>query len=119
MELRAKTIFCDIDGTLVKHFPPVNTQNPNHKMILLDGTLEKLSEWDKLGYNIILVTGRREGLRQQTERQLQEAGIIYDSLILGIGGGARYVINDCKPDGEPTAFSISLIRNEGIKNIKI
>lgn len=116
---RPKTIFCDIDGTLVKHVPPSIAQNPEFKMELLDGTLDKLLEWDKLGYNIILTTGRKEGLRQQTERQLQEVGIFYDQLIMGIGGGVRYLINDNKPEGDKAAFCICIERNKGIKDISI
>ena len=119
MDSRPKTIFCDIDGTLVKHVPPSIAQNPNFKMELLDGTIDKLLEWDKLGYNIILTTGRKEGLRQQTERQLQEVGIFYDQLVMGIGGGSRYLINDNKPEGSEAAFCVCLKRNKGIKDINI
>lgn len=119
MDNRPKTIFCDIDGTLIKHTSPTKSQLPSNKMELLEGTLDKLDEWDKRGYKIILTTGRKEGLRTQTERQLQEAGIIYDQLIMGLGGGPRYIINDNKPDGVKTAFSISVERNEGVKNLKI
>jgi len=116
---RPKTIFCDIDGTLVKHVPPATAQDPTFEMELLEGTIEKLLEWDRLGYNIILTTGRKEGLRQQTERQLQKAGIFYDHLIMGLGGGARYLINDNKPSGTESAFSICIERNKGIKDINI
>ena len=94
---RPSTIFCDIDGTLVEHESPVTTSQSGYKMKLLEGTLEKLDEWDRRGYNIILVTGRRESMRKQTEKQLSDAGIIYDQLIMGIGGGRRYIINDRKP----------------------
>jgi hypothetical protein len=116
---RPKTIFCDIDGTLTKHTLPTQSQLPSNKMELLDGTLDKLNEWDRKGYRIILTTGRKEGLRAQTERQLQETGIIYDQLIMGIGGGTRYIINDNKPDGKQTAFAVNITRNEGIKDINI
>lgn len=118
MDNRPKTIFCDIDGTLVKHFPPTQTQKPDFEMELLDGTIEKLLEWDKLGYNIILTTGRKESLRRVTEKQLEGSGIIYDQLIMGIGGGERILINDKKEDGRITCSSICLIRNEGIKSIR-
>jgi len=119
MESRPKTIFCDIDGTLVKHDPPSLTCRPDYKMQLLDGTIEKLLDWDKKGYNIILTTGRKEGFRKLTEKQLSEAGIFYDLLIMGIGGGCRYVINDTKPDGNNSAFAINTVRNIGIKDIEI
>jgi|TARA_R110000823_G_scaffold192591_1_gene324163 hypothetical protein len=116
---RPVTIFCDIDGTLVKHAPPLKSSMPNHHMELIEGTPEKLDEWDRLGYNIILTTGRRESMRLNTERQLSEVGIFYDQLIMGIGGGPRYLINDLKPDGAETAFSIQIERNKGLKNVKI
>jgi uncharacterized HAD superfamily protein len=117
---RPATIFCDIDGTLVTHAKPTDSQRPTHKLNLLEGTIEKILEWDKLGYNIILTTGRKESLRKVTEKQLEEAGIIYDQLIMGIGGGKRYLINDRKPYGnEDYAVAINLERNTGIKNIQL
>jgi|TARA_B100001778_G_scaffold59196_1_gene45963 hydroxymethylpyrimidine pyrophosphatase-like HAD family hydrolase len=119
-EVRPKTIFCDIDGTLVKHLAPCHTSKPSHKMELLPGTLEKLEEWDIKGYNLILTTGRKESCRKMLEKQLAEVGIMYDMLIMGIGGGVRVVINDLKPYGDyDTAKSVNLSRDEGIKNLNI
>ena len=120
IDLRPKTIFCDIDGTLVHHLPPGTVANPNTKLVLLPGTIEKLNEWDSKGYCIVLVTGRKESLRDSTEKQLKELGIFYDKLIMGIGGGIRYLINDKKPNNnKDTAHSITLDRNVGISNIDI
>jgi|TARA_R110000744_G_scaffold1176_1_gene4158 hypothetical protein len=117
---RPKTIFCDIDGTLVEHDSPLETIKPGYKLKLLPGTLETITKWDRKCYRIILTTGRREGARVETEKQLREAGIIYDQLIMGISGGTRVLINDKKPDGfTETAFAYNLIRNEGIKNLEI
>jgi|TARA_R110000787_G_scaffold51004_4_gene121111 hypothetical protein len=117
---RPKTIICDIDGTLVKHLSPLETTKPGFKMELLSGTLEKLAEWDIKGYNIILISGRREGARKETEKQLSEVGIIYDKLILGVGGGVRVLLNDKKPDGTTeTAIAYNLTRNEGVKHLEI
>ena len=117
---RPKTIICDIDGTLVRHVTPLETSKPNFKMELLPGTIEKLQEWDVKGYNIILISGRREGSRKETERQLAEVGIIYDYLLMGIKGGKRYLINDKKPNKlENYALAINLKRNKGIKDIEI
>jgi FMN phosphatase YigB (HAD superfamily) len=119
MEVRPKTIFCDIDGTLIEHSVPWESSTPEYEMKLLPGTLEKLAEWDQKGYNIILTTGRRESLRKTTEEHLAKLGIFYDHLLMGIGGGERILINDMKPNGTLTATAINLTRNTGISNIKI
>tara|TARA_B100001123_G_C14606763_1_gene748113 strand:+ start:70 stop:438 length:369 start_codon:yes stop_codon:yes gene_type:complete len=120
---KPKTIFCDIDGTLCKYPHESGTANKydlDSEMEPLPGTLEKLWEWDKAGHNIILTTGRKEGMRKSTEDQLRRAGIIYDMLIMGIGGGSRVLINDLKPDrpGE-TAIAINLIRDSGVSHLDI
>lgn len=119
METRPNTIFCDIDGTLVRHATPDLACTPEHVMELLPHTIEKLLEWDKNGYNIILTTGRKESLRAITEKQLSEVGIFYDQLIMGIGGGTRYLINDIKPNGSTSAIAINVERNKGIQDIDI
>ena len=116
---RPATIFCDIDGTLIHSHGDLHSQISN-KPVLLEGTIEKLVEWDRKGYNLILTTGRRESLRRITEQQLESLGIFYDALIMGLGGGPRYVINDLKPDQkQKTALAFNLERNKGIKNVKI
>ena len=118
--VRPVTIFCDIDGTLVEHTPPCRAARPGIKMKTLPGTISKLHEWDAKGYNIILTTGRRESMREQTKKQLDDAGIIYDQLIMGIGGGKRCLINDLKPDGKmETAIAFNVIRNKGIADVDV
>jgi hydroxymethylpyrimidine pyrophosphatase-like HAD family hydrolase len=117
---KPKTIFCDIDGTLVKHYPPDINSVPDFELTLLPGTLETFREWDRKGYNIILVTGRRESMRHSTEKQLKKIGIFYDQLIMGIGGGQRVIINDFKPNSdEPTAAHFCLKRNDGISSLNL
>ena len=120
---KPKTIFCDIDGTLCHYRFSAEMGNYDFdKKVMqpLPGTLKKLWEWDKAGHIIILTTGRKEGMRESTERQLREAGIIYDRLIMGIGGGARVLINDLKPDRTgDTAIAINLKRDIGVKDVEI
>jgi hypothetical protein len=117
---RPITIFCDIDGTLVRHRPPTASTMLDYEPELLAGTVEKLLEWDKKGCNIILVSGRRECSRKQTEKQLAALGIIYDKLILGIGGGKRYLINDKKPYGnDDYAIAINIERDAGIGGLQL
>ena len=116
---RPKTIICDIDGTLIEHAVPHISALESYAPRILEGTLDKLNEWERFGYNIILLTGRKESMRRVTESQLSKLGIYYDQLIMGVGGGPRYLINDCKPNGEEYAISINLKRNEGIKDINV
>lgn len=116
---RPKTLFIDIDGTLLYHHGVANQQSKLPPKVL-PGVLKRFGEWDFYGYNIILITGRRESERELTERQLNDIGIVYDKLIMGIGGGDRIIINDTKPDSNaPTAFAINVERNIGIENIEI
>ena len=117
-----RSIFCDIDGTLVK-FPETfegfkDLPKGKNKMKLLPGTLDKLWEWETSGYNIILTTGRKESMRPETEKLLKEAGIFWDHLIMGLGPGPRYLIND-KNDGNDTAIAINVERNKGIGDLDI
>tara|TARA_B100000085_G_scaffold208090_1_gene191862 strand:+ start:413 stop:1135 length:723 start_codon:yes stop_codon:yes gene_type:complete len=112
---RPKTIFCDIDGTLWNHVGGVSEQSAclHHK--LLPNTKDAIDKWDRLGYCIILTTGRKESLRSKTEAELLKSGIVYDKLIMGIGGGVRILINDRKPYSDKnTCYAVNLVRNKGI-----
>ncbi len=115
---RPKTVFCDIDGTLIHHNGDV-TQLSN-SLELLPNVLESIREWERNNYRIILITGRKESLRKQTEEQLAHLGIIYDQLIMGLPNGDRILINDKKPNsGRNTAYSYNLVRNKGLTNLNI
>ena len=117
---KPKTIFCDLDGTLVKHSNPVEIQNLDLELEVLPGVHDKLREWDDAGYHIVITTGRKKSAKESTIKQLQRAGILYDQLIMGFGGGDRILINDRKGGrAEDTAFAINLTRNEGVKNVKL
>jgi len=114
-----KTIFVDIDGTLIK-------QKKNLSDVVLDdiellsGVLEVFDEWNWKGYKIVLVTGRKESTREKTEKSLRSLGLFWDHLIMGLDvGGARVLINDSKNCSElKTATAITLQRNEGFINLK-
>lgn len=118
--MKPKTIFCDLDGTLVKHSNPVEIQNLNLELEVLPGVYDKLREWDTKGYFIIITTGRKESARESTIKQLQRAGILYDQLIMGFGGGDRILINDRKPNTDrDTAYVINVDRNKGLEKVEI
>lgn len=113
-----KTLFIDIDGTILKHEIETFTADPSYEPTVLPGSIEKLKEWKSKGYIIILTTGRPAS-RIDTEKQLQKLGIPYDHLLMNIGAGARFVINDKKPDGKLTAGHFNPDRDHGIGDIDI
>jgi hypothetical protein len=110
--MAAKTIFCDIDGTLLKHHGNM-VRNVYGEPEVLPGVLDSLEAWNRLNYRIVLTTGRKESTRKRTEDQLASVGIIYDHLVMGLPNGQRILINDRKTDGSPTVLAINPSRNSG------
>jgi len=114
MSAAPKTIFCDIDGTLWTHQGDLFSQGKGNNTLLPFAT-EAITEWERRGYTIILVTGRKESMRRVTEAELQRLGIVYDQLIMGLGGGDRIIVNDRKyGSSRNTCFAVNVARNKGI-----
>jgi len=113
------TIFCDLDGTLWEQGDPTEIAKPGYQPKIIHGTVEKIREWDSKGFKIILTTGRKESLRDVTIKQLSYAGVVYDQLVMGIGGGSRVLINDLRANGDQSAFVYQPARNEGIAGINL
>lgn len=112
-----KTIFCDIDGTLVYQFP-FNEFDEN-KVEVLPGVAEKFKEWKEADHYIVLTTARPEDMREGTMNQMKLAGIHYHQLIMGIGREERYLINNSEkltPDVS-RAIGISVKRDGGFSDV--
>ena len=112
-----KSIICDIDGTLVKHM------HNGHKGIMeephevLPGVVKKLREWESVGHRIILMTGRRESVRQRTEDELRRLGIPWDTLLMGHADTGRILINDVGCNGNNKCHAIPVARDDGWEKI--
>lgn len=114
---KAKTLFIDIDGTILKH---QHTISDVHKYPpkILPGVVEKINSWDSKGHKIIFVTARKESTRQITEDQLREFGLAWDQLIMGVSNGQRYLINDKLEVNDPNrAIAFNVITDEGFNSI--
>lgn len=111
------TIFCDIDGTIIKHahrFSHVGKDSAKD----LEGVIDKFNEWDSKGHKIILTTARKESARYITEKQLTELGFCWDLLIMGVTSGKRVLINDkLQEEDQDRAIAVSVITNSGFKNV--
>ena len=114
-----KTIFCDIDGCIFLHCG--NSTDVFHlKPKLLPGVTEAFTDWCKKGYAVIITTARPESLREITAQQINEAGLFFDQLIMGLPLGARVVINDVPdPNSFKKAEAINLLVDRGMLDLDI
>lgn len=111
-----KTIFSDIDGTLIEQVR-FEELNPN-VVNVLSGVKDKMDEWYEMGHYIVLTTARPEYLREITVQQMANAGIRYHQLVMGIGREERILINN-NNGGDPNrdrALSVAVKRDEGFNN---
>ena len=112
-----KTVICDIDGTIFKYVGNGHYGLVHNPPKILDGVLDKFREWEKKGCRIILITGRRESVREVTEDALKQAGIPFDMLIMCFADTGRVLINDINWKGKVKAHAVNLQRDEGFENI--
>lgn len=83
----------------------------------IHGTIETLIDLVSVdGDYLIVMTGRREGCRRFVEEKLNEFGVPFDQLVMGVAPGVRWVVNDAKPYAPTiaTARAINLDRNAGL-----
>tara|TARA_Y100000592_G_scaffold78259_1_gene123009 strand:- start:4928 stop:6967 length:2040 start_codon:yes stop_codon:yes gene_type:complete len=112
------SVFCDIDGVLVKHSPHSTCNKEDNET--LQG-ISKLKEWRKDGHKIILTTARNEKYRECTKELLKEIGVSYDDIVMSLPSGPRVLINDHKPS-KPfvnQANSVELCRDKGLSGVSI
>ena len=104
----------DIDGTLIKYrpFDQIETVAPEAITSVLDLIKSKYEE----GAHIVITTARPSELELFTKQELEKIGVKYHQLVMGIGRGTRYIINDKDPQAPEVdrAVGINLIRNQGL-----
>lgn len=107
-----KTLFVDIDGTLMKNsgqyfLPTWGTTAPLTKNV---DHLNKLHATGRV--RIILVTSRLEKFRDATVKQLEQYGVKYDQILFGMLHASRVVVNDYAPTNPyPSAECVNIPRN--------
>lgn len=110
--MKYPTIFCDIDGTIFKYrkFDTMMSE----KAELIDGIKEYLWNHFKNNTHIVITTARPYELKEFTIKELDDNGIHYNQLVMGIGRGSRILINDSEFEGTPRAIAIPINRNQSI-----
>lgn len=89
-----KTLFVDIDGTVVKNSsaylrPYIGESEPLQKNV---DYLKKLIETQRV--ELIFTTSRPQEWEEATKKQLQDLGLKYKHLIMGLQSSKRILIND-------------------------
>ena len=114
-----KTIFSDIDGTLV-YKVPFDDIDP-FKSKALPGVVDKMVSWFKSGHHIVLTTARPESLRHDTIQEMDFLGIPFHQLVMGIGRAERILINNNsdKHPNQVRAKGVIVEKNGGFDSVTI
>jgi histidinol phosphatase-like enzyme len=112
--IKHPTYFVDIDGTLIKYrkFTEINEVPPTP----IQSVIDKVNDEYNNGAYVVITTARPIELELFTKQELEKIGIKYHQLVMGIGRGTRYIINDKDPEAPEVdrAVGINLNRNEGL-----
>lgn len=112
---KKNTYFVDIDGTIFLYRKFETYKQTQAEVI--QPTKDLLQQVYEEGHTIVLTTARPEDMREHTINELKTNDIPYNQLVMGIGRGIRYLINDMDPNKlEERAVAVNLIRDEGIKS---
>jgi hypothetical protein len=109
LEHLKKTWFIDLDGTLLTHNGYKNGSDE-----LLPNTTEFMNTIGSEDI-IIITTAREIQYKEQTIVFLKKNNIRFNDILFGLPSGPRILINDKKPDGTKTAYSLNVVRNVGVK----
>lgn len=104
-----KTWLFDIDGTIVIH---AGITEKGYDTLIKNAkeAFDLIPKSD----TIILLTARKETLKEETINFLKTNNIRFDHIIFNLGVGERILINDIKPSGYLTAYAENVKRNESI-----
>jgi len=112
-----KTLLIDIDGTLTRYLDGGHQRIIHQDHEALPGVVEHMRRWESQGARIILITGRRESVRERTESELRRIGIPFDVLLMGYADTGRILINDISPHVGNKAHAVNVPRDAGWNDI--
>ena len=112
--IKNDTHFVDIDGTLIKYRQ--FDELPTTEAEPIQSVIDKINKEYEQGSHIVVTSARPEKLRKFTVGELKALGINYHQLVLGVGRGTRYLINDNDPEFPEAsrAIGVNLKRDQGL-----
>lgn len=112
--IKYPTYFVDIDGTLIvyRKFSEISTAT----ITPIQSVIDKVNNEYDNGAHVVITTARPPEFELFTKQELEKIGVKYHQLVMGIGRGTRYIINDKDPEVPEVdrAVGINLNRNEGL-----
>ena len=112
-----KTLFCDIDGTLITNTSIQFAPLVGHGKPIEDNVECLRNAYSTGKVHIVLTTSRPESYRDVTVDELKEKDIPYDQLVMGLPHCKRVVINDfARSNTYPSCEAINIPRNQPFLN---
>jgi dTDP-glucose pyrophosphorylase len=108
------TIFCDIDGVLVKNQGSLGKNSYDKaQYIPIEQNVARLKECLNRGSQIVFVTARPYKFLSVTKKMLNELGFENCLLIMNLNHARRILVNDFAPSNPyPSATAINIQRND-------
>ncbi|EGQ7899943.1 hypothetical protein FWP29_25185 [Vibrio parahaemolyticus] len=108
---RHLTVFCDVDGVLLKNGSKFAKEG--WRTSVIEENLKKLSELQSNGYlYLVLTSSRPESEIEYTTKLLNEHNVKVDRCIFGLPHTRRFLVNDFSPTNPyPSAVAINLERD--------
>ena len=107
------TIFCDIDGVLVKNQPAHGAKSyDRQKYVPLEQNVRALLDKMNQGAKIIFVTARSNEYKKTTRKMLDDLGFAECDLIMDLHHAKRILINDFAPSNPyPSCLTVNIERD--------
>ena len=105
-----KTVFLDLDGTVVEHNYNPDAIPDTPLMRRIESLVTFLASQEQ-PCTLVITTGRSESHARQAVKLLREHNVYPDILLHSLPVGKRILINDSK-DGSATAEAICVERNQ-------
>jgi hypothetical protein len=105
-------VFCDIDGTIIKHQQRYGVDNYDSVPVPLNNNVGTVLKMQDQGSQIIFTTSRPESVRDITHQMLKSLGFNDFQLLMNLNDSARILINDYNElNPYPGATAINIRRN--------
>ena len=107
------TIFCDIDGTIVKNQALHGSNNYEKKPVVLENNVAALLRAKHKGAQIVFTTSRPERYRDVTKALLVRLGFGDCQMLMNMHHARRILVNDYAPTNPwPSALAINIKRDD-------